>query len=258
MDTTAMQPTSHAHVNDLLTRLLAQMHAILGDKLVGVYLYGSLVTGDFDDISDVDLLAAVTEGIDAAEFDALDQMHNRIIATDPQWENRLEIAYLSLHALKTFRTQDSPIAIISPGEPFHIRDAGKDWLVNWYMVREKGITLLGLPPNAIIDPIGHDEFIDTVKSHLVFWREWVETTHDRPAQAYAILTMCRALYTGTYGDQVSKRKAALWAAQQFPAWSSLIENALEWRRTSHEPSEGASTFPETRRFVLFTADRLAK
>jgi predicted nucleotidyltransferase len=52
-------PTPYADVNQLLEQLLSSLQTILGKKLVGLYLYGSLVTGDFDhECSDIDLLAA--------------------------------------------------------------------------------------------------------------------------------------------------------------------------------------------------------
>ena len=51
---------AYPQIGALLDELLTQMQAVLGDKLVGVYLYGSLVVGDFyDAISDVDLQGLV-------------------------------------------------------------------------------------------------------------------------------------------------------------------------------------------------------
>src|SRR5260221_6440812 len=142
-----MHPTNYPHVNTLLESILFQMQTILGEKLVGLYLYGSLVTGDFDDASsDIDLLAVTSTDIDEAEFSALKSMHGGIVTNHPEWDNRLEIAYLSLDALKTFKTRTSKIAIISPGEPFHIKEAGIDWLMNWYMLREICVTLFGPSP----------------------------------------------------------------------------------------------------------------
>jgi L-rhamnose mutarotase len=184
-------------------------------------------------------------------------MQDEIVATRKQWNDHIEIAYLSLHALNTFKTQSSPIAVISPGEPFHIKEAGRDWLVNWYMVREKGLTLFGPPPQAIIEPISKDEFIQIVKEHVSAWREWIDQAQHRGFQAYAILTMCRALYTCTHGEQVSKRQAALWAAHELPEWSSTIHNALVWRLASTEEGvDDEATFPATRRFVHFMIDRI--
>lgn len=253
-----MQPTAYPHINELLDSLLMQMLGILHEKLVGLYLFGSLVSGDYDDdTSDVDLLAAIASDLDEMEFDALKKMQDDMVLAQPRWDNRLEIAYLSLHALKTFKTETSKIAIISPGEPFHIKDAGREWLMNWYFVRENGVTLFGPPPEAIIEPISKAEFVQAVKEHVVSWREWLNNVHSRPSQAYAILTMCRALYTYANGEQVSKKQAALWAAQQLPEWSALIQNALLWRKAwKEEDVEHDATLPETWRFVHAVIDRI--
>lgn len=247
-----MQPTAYEQVNELIDRLLIKLRQMLGDKLVGLYLYGSLVTGDFDlQTSDVDLFAAIKADLSEAEFAALEQMHHALIGEFPQWVDRFELVYLSLHGLQTFRTERSPIAVISPGEPFNLKDAGADWLVNWYMVREKGIRLYGAPPSEIIPPISHEEFIGCIKDHLQSWQQWVEEWVDtRPSQAYAILTMCRGLYTIRNGEQVSKLKAARWAQEQLPEWSDLIEQALLWRKSWRDQEvDHAATLAETRRFV---------
>ena len=256
-----MQPTTYPHVNRLLDLLLSQMQQILHEKVVGLYIFGSLVSGDYDDgVSDIDMLAAIASDLDQSEFIALEKMHKTIVANDPQWDDRLEIAYLSLNALKTFKTQRSNIGIISPGEPFHIKDAGSDWLANWYFVRENGITIYGPPPSTIIDPITKAEFVQAVKNYVLAWKDYIYSAEHRGFQAYAILTMCRGYYTCTHGEQVSKREAALWAQKVLPEWASLIENALEWRRVSRSniPVDHQATLPETRRFVLFMIDLVAQ
>jgi predicted nucleotidyltransferase len=256
-----MQPTTYPHVNQLLEQLRAQMQAILGEKLVGLYLYGSLVRGDFDDnLSDIDMLAAIKDDLNDADFQALDKMHQGLMAESPEWDDRIEIAYLSLRGLQTFKTEDSKMGIISPGEPFHIVDAGKSWLINWYFVLDQGVILYGAQPDTIIAPVSKAEFIQSVKDHLVEWQTWVDKVYLRPYQAYTILTMCRSLYTTTYGEQVSKTKAAEWAAEQFPEWAKLIQKALVWRQASlaetNENIDHEATIPDMRRFVEFTIDRV--
>ena len=252
-----MQPTPHDHVNALLTTLLTQMKAILDDRLIGLYLYGSLVTGDFDNFSDVDLLAVLAADLDPATFAALDQMHRTIVSRDRQWQDRIEIAYVSRQALATFRTHTSPIGIISPGEPFHIVQAGVDWLMNWYNVRKRGVTLYGPPPETFIEPISDDAYVQAVKTHMVMWPTRMEGDHDLPFQSYTILTLCRGLYTITYGEYVSKARGASWAAQQFPMWSATIQNAVSWRQGVWETGlDPATTLPETRRFVRFMVEQI--
>jgi hypothetical protein len=255
-----MTPELPPDVQALLVPILTQMQSILGDKLVGLYAYGSLVTGDFDpEISDLDLFAALRIDLNAEDFTKLETMHNQWAAAHPEWAGRLEIGYLSLHGLQTFRTEDSPMGNISPGEPFHMIEAGHLWLTNWYVVRTNGITLYGPPPQDIIPPISVEEFKEAVKAHVKGWREWINNVSEqRPAQAYAILTMCRALYTVKNGAQASKLKAAEWAANELPEWSTFIRNAVVWRKTWREPSDGAVTLPETRRFVAYMIDLISR
>jgi predicted nucleotidyltransferase len=253
-----MQPTAHPDINDLLDTLLSQIRAVLHQKLVGVYLYGSLVWGDFDhDISDIDLLVATSSDIDDEEFRALQRMQQDFVEKHKRWDDRIEIAYLSVTALQTFKSHPSKIAIVSPGEPFHIKDAGKDWLINWYMVQEKGRTLFGPDPKTVIDPISKAEFIHAVQEQAKDWGDWIYHAHTRKGQAYAILTMCRALYAYRHGEQLSKRQAAVWAQKQLPQWSALISNALLWRVAwRDETVDDDATFPETLRFVQFIIDQI--
>lgn len=253
-----MPITPYPDIDELLHSLLASMRQILGQNLAGLYLYGSLVSGDFDqDLSDIDLLAVSQTALDDREFEQLQAMHDDFIAKNPAWYNRLEIAYLSVAALKTFRTQVSEIGIISPGEPFHRKEAGKDWLMNWWLVREKGVTLFGPPPTAFIDPISKEEFLQVVQDHARSWREWVDYMQDAPGQAYAILTLCRALYSSANGDQVSKKQAAFWAQERFPQWAALIQEGLRWRQVwRYQELDEKATFPETARFVYFAIDQI--
>jgi predicted nucleotidyltransferase len=252
--------TPYADVNALLADLVAQIKATLGQQVVGVYLYGSLVWGDFDhNSSDIDLLAATASDIDAAALASLRVMHQRIAAQYPAWDNRIEVAYIARTGLRTFRLHRSPLAIISPGEPLRQIDAGMDWLINWYLVQERGMTLFGPPPHTVIAPIAKAEFLEAVYDHVHAWRGYIAKAEaSRPFQAYAILTLCRAWYTVTHGEQVSKLQAARWTAQQLPEWAALIDDALAWRAAHREPvDDPAATFGETQRFVAALIARIA-
>ncbi len=253
-----VDPEHYLEVSGLIDDILSRQKKLLGDKLVGVYVYGSLVSGDFDyETSDIDLMVAVSSDLSKQELDKLKKMHDEIAHDNNKWENKIEVAYLSIDALKTFKTQRSKIAVISPGEPFHEKEAGNDWLINWYNVREKGLTLYGPSPKTLIDPISKEEFIQGVIEQTKDWPDWIPTNHQRKFQAYAILTMCRALYSFRNGEQVSKKQAALWAQKQLPEWSPLIQNALLWREDwRNEQVDHEATFPETTRFVHYINDQI--
>ncbi|HEX8249795.1 MAG TPA: aminoglycoside adenylyltransferase domain-containing protein [Pyrinomonadaceae bacterium] len=251
----------YADVMALLEKILARQREILGKRLVGLYVYGSVVAGDFDyEISDVDLLAATEILIDGNEFAALERMHHELVSENPLWRDRIEIQYVSLYALKTFKTETSTIANISPGEAFHFLEAGRDWLLNWYFVRENSITLFGAETKTIIEPISKQEFIENSREQASERAENIEMArHSRPFQAYLILTICRALYAVEIGEQVSKRRAALWAKEKFSEYANLIERAFEWRKNSRQQNvDHETTFDETREFIHFIVAQIAK
>jgi len=237
------------------------MQATLGSSLLGLYLYGSLVAGDFDDdISDIDLLAVTATDIIDDEFIALDQMHSAFVQEHPAWDDRLDIVYVSASALQAFGTQATTLAVISPGEPFHhIAEADPGWLMNWYVVQEQGHALHGPPAATFIHLISKEEFIQVVRGHARWWSTGIHNAHTRKSQAYAILTMCRALYTQTYGEQVSKHRAAAWAQEKLPEWSALIQDALRWRTAWRDDNvDHTATFPETLRFVQFAIRQITE
>jgi aminoglycoside adenylyltransferase-like protein len=253
-------PTPYADINQLLELLLSGIQKILGAKLVGLYLNGSLVIGDFDpNISDIDLIAALSSDINDEEFGALQKMHDDFAKKHKEWDDRIEVCYISVAALNAVRSRTSQIANISPGEPFHRRESSIEWLTDWYLVREKSLTLFGPSPKTLIEPISKEEFMQAVQEHTKAWGEWIYDMHKRKDQAFAILTMCRALYAYKNGEQASKKQAALWAKNELPEWSSLIQNALLWRADwRNEQVDHAETFPETLRFVHFTISQFEK
>jgi predicted nucleotidyltransferase len=70
-------PTPYVDINTLLNLLLSRIQTILGNKLIGLYVFGSLATGDFDyDSSDIDVIAATTTFPDEQELERLKMMHS--------------------------------------------------------------------------------------------------------------------------------------------------------------------------------------
>jgi predicted nucleotidyltransferase len=216
----------------VVTTVTQTLPTLLDDTLVGIYLFGSLVWGDFDeDTSDIDILVVLRRDVDDTLFTALNAFHDKLALQYPYWAERIELVYISLDALDSFKEKRSPIAVISPGEPFNIKDAGLDWLINWYTIRNQCRVVYGPDPATIIPVITRDEFTNGVRAQVDEWGDWVvHTRESRPYQAYAILTMCRALYVWQAGVQTSKRRAAEWAMQALPEQTGIIANALEWRR----------------------------
>jgi hypothetical protein len=243
-------PPIEPRIQQVLNELRAGIAGVLGEQLVGLYLYGSLTTGDFTEgVSDVDLLAATAADLTDEQLERLREMHAALVGRYPAWDDRIEVAYLSTLGLRTFRTERSPIGIISPGEPLHRLSAGSDWLMNWYLVRSGGVTLHGPPPETLIPPVSIGEYVEAVRAHAGSMRDALRERRSIKEQSYAILTLSRALYTVRNGAYVSKQQAAAWAKQQLPAWSGLLDRALAWRSDPDPREDPDAVFPETSRFV---------
>jgi hypothetical protein len=254
-----MQPTDFPRVNALLDWLLPALQKTLNDNLGGVYLHGSLVTGDYDDaLSDIDLVTVLERDPTEADLDPLHALHTDLVARFPHWQNRIEVAYISRRALDTFKTQASPIGRISSGETLHRVQAGIEWLMNWYRVRENGLTLLGPPPSTLIPPITHAEYVECVRNYLLGWQGYAPAADAHHGSlAYDVLTLCRGLHTLQTGEAVSKIKAAAWAKVTFPAWAGLIDQALVWRSRMHEYRVYADLpVEDVARFVSFVLDQV--
>jgi hypothetical protein len=255
-----MPVTNIPEVNAIIDQIVTRLQQILRSDFVALHLYGSVVTGGYHPTaSDIDLLAVTAHELDEPTFAALEAMHHAIVADNPAWNNRIEIIYLSAASLQKVKTPPFTIAKISPGEAFHRIETNIEWLMNWYTVQELGISLYGPPPRDLIAHISADEFRASVREHLPHWREYIKDVEYRGTQAYAILTMCRGLYTLKHGAQTSKDEAAEWAQHELPEWAELIRNAVTWRKVQNEAVnvDHAATLPETRRFVAYVIERVA-
>lgn len=257
-----MLTTGDPDADALLPVLKARVAAALEPHphLLGLYLYGSLATGDFTPrVSDIDLLA-VTDGPITPEVIArLQPMHAEIAARFPCWQDRIEVIYVPRQALATFRTQFSEIGVISPGEPLHILSAGIDWLMNWHQVRHGGLVVSGPPAETYVPDTTIAEYVAAVREHAAAFGEWLPEMRAARQQSYAILTLCRALYTAHHGHGASKAETAAWLAAEMPRYARLLEQALRWREAEpDDPAVGELAYPETLHFVREMQEEIAR
>jgi hypothetical protein len=253
-----MDWSQQEEVNLIIEKLLDGHRQVFGDKMAGFYLYGSLIWGDFDIIaSDIDTLCVITSEVTPEEMECLRIMHEEIVKESPQWRDRVEVHYASLDGLKHFRKFSSKMGNISPGEPLHIIDAGIEWLDEWYCVQEYAITLFGMDKADVIPHIEKSEFIRTICGYARSFRERIKASEQcQLSLAYAILTLCRALYTLEKGEQVSKLAAARWAIDFLPEYRDIISKALIWRHERNSSTQNSSeTYVLVEKFVNDMVDR---
>lgn len=229
-------PTPYAEANAAVNALLDGVKETLGEQMVGLYLYGSLASGDFDpQTSDIDFLIVTREALSDAQVAALEAMHARLWAEGPKMSSKLEGKYLPLADLPRFEAQAGPFPTVNEGE-FFLAKQESDWIIQRWVLREQGVAVMGPQLEALIEPVSPEMLRGAVLGYL---REWWRPMLARPArlesseyQAYAILSMCRALYTLRFEQIASKPVSARWAQAEFGGWAGLIESALSWRAGS--------------------------
>ena len=148
-----ISPTPYQDVNDILNLLLINVKEILQAQFVGMYLYGSLSSGDFNPAtSDIDFLVVTTDILSEETISELEAMHNRTCtwATNLKRAGKLEGAYVPKELIHRHDSNGTPCPIINEGK-FFVEKLGSDWIIQRYVVREYGVVIEGPNPKTLID-----------------------------------------------------------------------------------------------------------
>jgi hypothetical protein len=247
--------TPYPEIDALAHSLLGSLREVLGTGFVGLYLHGSLAYGGFDPTtSDVDFLVVTSAPVAGEALAGLAEMHAGLTAGGRPWADRLEGAYVPRNSLRRHDPAAPPVPWLGVDGRFALERLGRDWIVQRWILRERGIAVSGPPAATLIDPIGVDDLREAVRGSL---SEWWSPPFPDPGRfeddgyrAYAVLTMCRSLYLLERGVIASKPEAALWAVRSLARpWASLAAEAAAWR-------EGAGFAPweRTLGIIFFTLE----
>lgn len=256
-----IKPTMYPDINEILNLLLMNVKNILGDQFVGMYLYGSLSSGDFDpETSDIDFLVVTTENLSDKKIAELEEMHKQTWATSAKRAGELEGSYVPQELIRRHDPNGVPCPTVNEGK-FFVDQRGSDWIIQRHVVREYGVIVEGPDPKALIDYVSPDDIRGAVLGIL---REWWFPMLDHPAwlrehgnkyQAFAVITMCRVLHALEHGTVVSKPKATQWAREKLgEPWQQLIDRAVHASR--HETTD--NFLGETLDFIRFVREHTNK
>ena len=231
---TQFQPTPYPEINLTLSRLISDVRAVLGEAFYGMYLYGSLASGDFKShSSDIDFLVVTTNRLTDPQVSALESLHQNLAGSPSKWAKKLEGSYLPLQMLPRYQPDAPPVPQINEGR-FFVAQQGIDWVLQRHTLRNQERIVAGPTISDLIDPLTPAQIRQVVRELLRTW--WSDNLRDKERledsayQAYAVLSMCRAIYTLQHGKLCSKPVAARWAlAALDPQWTSLITAATVWR-----------------------------
>ncbi|HET9872845.1 MAG TPA: aminoglycoside adenylyltransferase domain-containing protein [Propionibacteriaceae bacterium] len=220
-----------------------------GVDLVGAYLYGSSVIGEFQrGRSDVDLVAVVGQPLPAGTAEALTE---RILAVPAGSAKGLDLAVVTAAAagvrsdspryeleLLTFYAKPkipAPDAADEVGDPRLV--------MNFACCRDHGIALTGPPAVHVFAPVDRDRYLAVLRAEL-------DLRH-MPAH-YLVLNACRDWRFAEEGLICSKVEGGRWARDRVAdRW--LVDAALQWQTESAGPVLDQLV---VRQFLDATAQRL--
>jgi hypothetical protein len=216
-------------VSALLQDLTAHVPVILGRNLVGIYVYGSLTQRAFNPKrSDVDCIVVTQRELSDSKFRKLDAWLARAAESNP-WAARLQISFL---------IKDEVLTMNSTGCLYQfgrLKRSGSDGNpIIWMNVLKSGLVLFGPPPESFVPAITPEILFQALKREVGYLREEIskkpksEWRNVPSYRSYAVLTLCRILYSFRKDTIVSKQRAARWAIKHLPEeWSEIILLALE-------------------------------
>jgi len=231
----SITPTAYSEINSLIQKLLSKVKIALGEYFLGMYIHGSLASGDFNpESSDIDFLVVTSETLPEEIRKGLKIIHKDITNSGLPWAKRLEGSYIPEKALRRYDPTQIYFPSLGVDGSFALDGHGSDWIIQRYIIREYGIVLCGPQPKTLIDPIQPNDLRQSVLGILDEWWSFPLPSPERfqssEYQAYAVLTMCRAIYTLEHGTVVSKPFGGHWAKNALEnKWGTLIQWALSWK-----------------------------
>ncbi|WP_432824800.1 aminoglycoside adenylyltransferase domain-containing protein [Dactylosporangium sp. CA-092794] len=224
-----------SNLDAYLGAVVDRLQGILGGRLVGVYLAGSLAFDAYvPGRSDVDLVA-VADRPAAEDIAAVIALLSHEALPCPA--TGLELVLYDRATLARLSTEAGFVLNLNTGAelPFKAETDPGDGLTFWYpidrdMVRQQRRALIGPPFPELVTRVRSRVLQPVVAESVAVQLEHLGEHGDN-----AVLNACRALRWHGERTWYPKRAAAAWAIERLPAEAALIGAALD----SHAESRSA-------------------
>lgn len=249
-----MSPTKYIEINELLRQLLLQIQSILTNEFIGMYIGGSLAGDCFNcETSDIDCYVVTTKALSKNIVNKIEKMHKQFYSSKLSYAKKIEASYIPQKDLLDF-DPNGMRPYFNEGR-YCMGHYGSNYLIELHVLREKGIVIIGPDIKCLIKEISIQNLKTAIKKNLHEY--WEINLSDFPKfkrsdyQVFAILTMCRTLYSLETGKITSKLEAAQWTIQRLDTnWKNLIELAITW-----ESSQEINRLEETQNFVRYVLNK---
>jgi hypothetical protein len=231
-------------------QVAGRLAAVLGDRLLGVYVIGSGALGDWiPGRSDIDLMAICERPL--TNRDAVVEPLRHAVLPCPA--RALELVVYTREAVRAPRIGVRFELNFNSGADIedHISSDPGEEAAHWFVLdlaaaREHARPLVGPPAQSLIGAVAESELIEAMRASLRWHAE-----HEA-AGANAVLNACRSWRRIERGDWTTKGDAGRWAIEQ-GADLGLVRDALRL----HEGARGELDAAAAAAFLAGVSARLA-
>lgn len=218
---------------DILEKIKETYQTVLKDKLVGIYVHGSIAFGCFNwDKSDIDFLVVVKEALNQEEKEAL--ISELLILDENCPPKGLEMSVVLDKVCKPF-VYPTPFELHFSNTHKercksnlteycrNMNGVDKDLAAHITVINRVGITLCGKEISEVYEAVPKRDYVDSIWCDIENAEEEID---DNPV--YIILNLCRVLAYLEDDVVLSKKQGGEWGRENLPVeCRNLIEKALE-------------------------------
>ena len=226
-------------IRKFVIRVAAEVGDVLGERLAGLYLHGSLATGSFlRHESDIDVMILVDGPLSAATRNALEQTLRELNRSRPS-KGELEISVIQARHAKNY---EHPL-------PVELQLNSKHSAVPAQLmdVKQRAVRLTGDEPAYAIGAIPWYAFMSAV---LADFEDKASRIDSHPVQT--LLSACRTLHDASAPSIriLSKLEAAQWALEIVPQeFKPIIRDAIAAYRENASRALDRKTVEQFREYV---------
>ncbi len=242
------RPRLPAAVRPLLETFREGLKEVLGENLVGIYIFGSVAFPDFVPRGDIDFYAIVHRELRPTEWQRVRDLHHDLSQRFPHGD-RLDGLYLPLHKAQGTEHPRGRLGL----RPRDIVD--NEWpLHREHIHRGAFVVLCGQDPRDFMPPVSLPELSAALKSSLAYIKGLL---HKHPF--WCVLNLCRLVCTWeTREVALSKVQGAHWALANLPSrWRPLIRSALRVYREQERAGDQHLLAAGTDDFFSYATNRIA-
>ncbi|MCC2646949.1 MAG: Streptomycin 3-adenylyltransferase [Rickettsiaceae bacterium] len=241
-------------VNEIINILLEKVQPILDNNLIGLYIGGSIANNSFvPETSDIDCYIFIENSLTNEAINSIKEIHDKLYLANFPFIDKLEVSYLTLEDLNHFNSKKTR-PYFNEGK-FYIAQYGFNYIIEIYLLREKNIIIMGPNPKEIIKEISNSKLLEAIKANLNdYWKQFLYDDYKlnrSDYQIFAIVTMCRTLYSLVTKQITSKPMAIEWGLENIDIkWRNLIEIAAKWN-----PTKVVNKPNEVKEFIKYTISK---